>query len=185
LVLALALPLALAGCNLGVALPQVGGAASPVTEVNVAEPQDLRLEPWVDGLEAPWSLVFLEPGRALVSERPGRIRLILADRLGPSPYLSFDVRSGTEGDVLGGFLGLFASGEGGLLGLAVHPRFAAGEPFIYAMTTYEHDRGVSNRVVRIRDRGEHGVLDRVIFDGIPGWAFHNGGRLAFGPDGML
>jgi quinoprotein glucose dehydrogenase len=53
------------------------------------------------------------------------------------------------------------------------------------MQTYKGPEGVKNRIVRLRDKGDHGRFDRVIFDGLPGWTFHNGGRIAFGPDGML
>ena len=132
-----------------------------------------RVETWVAGLEAPWSLVFLPDGRALVSERPGRIRLIQNGVLAPEPYATLDVATG---------------GEGGLMGLALHPDFPR-TPFVYAMHTYFpgpipilHRQ---NRVVRLRDQGGKGAFDRVVFDGIPGAFNHNGGRIGFGPDGML
>lgn len=72
----------------------------------IGEARDLEVEDWVAGLRAPWSLVFLPDGRALVSERPGRIRLIRGGSLPDEPYLQLDVA---------------AVGEGGLMGLAVHP----------------------------------------------------------------
>lgn len=132
-----------------------------------------RVEPWVSGLEAPWSLIFLPDGRALVSERPGRIRLIRNGALAPEPYATLDVATG---------------GEGGLMGLALHPDFPRA-PFVYAMLTYFpgpipvlHRK---NKVVRLRDLGERGTLDRTIVDDIPGAFNHNGGRIGFGPDGML
>jgi len=176
--------LLLGGCNLDVPAPVVGPAPQHVAERFVAAPAGYRLEPWVGNLEAPWSLVFLPDGRALVSERPGRIRLIRDGKLVAAPYASFEVASGAEGDLLGSFLSVFASGEGGLLGLAVHPDFPRA-PFIYAMQTYKAADGVRNRVIRLRDEGDHGSFDRVIFDGIPGFTFHDGGRIGFGPDGML
>jgi quinoprotein glucose dehydrogenase len=155
-----------------------------VADAFVPEPAGVRAVPWVEGLEAPWSLVFLPDGRALVSERPGRIRLIADGVLQEAPYARFDVASGAGADALGGFLSLFASGEGGLMGLAVDPGFPA-RPYVYAMHSYEGPDGVRNRVVRLADEGPTGRFDRVILDGIPGWTFHNGGRIAFGPDGML
>src|SRR5262249_43240050 len=95
-----------------------------------------------------------------------------------------EVASGAEENLFGSFLSVFASGEGGLLGLAVHPDFSRS-PYIYAMQTYKGPAGVRNRIVRLRDEGDHGRFDRVIFDGLPGFTFHDGGRIGFGPDGML
>ena len=69
------------------------------------------------------------------------------------------------------------------MGLAVHPDFPRS-PYVYAMHTYSGPEGVKNRIIRLRDEGDRGRFDRVIFDGLPGWTFHNGGRIAFGPDGM-
>ena len=74
----------------------------------VPEGDRVTVKAWITGLEAPWSLVFLPDGRALVSERPGRIRLIRDGALVSNPYAAPDVA---------------AVGEGGLMGLAVHPKF--------------------------------------------------------------
>jgi quinoprotein glucose dehydrogenase len=174
----------LAACNLGVPDPVVGAAPRQVRERFVPEPPGYRLEPWIANLEAPWSLVFLPDGRALVSERPGRIRLIRDGRLTDEPYATFEVASGARADLLASFLSVFADGEGGLMGLAVHPDFPRA-PYVYAMHTYSGPAGVKNRIIRLRDEGDRGRFDRVILDGLPGWTFHNGGRIAFGPDGML
>ncbi len=171
-------------CNLGVPDPVVGPAPLQISERFVPEPPGYRLEPWVANLEAPWSLVFLPDGRALVSERPGRIRLVRDGKLMDEPYASFEVASGAAADPIASFLSVFADGEGGLMGLAVHPDFPRS-PYVYAMHTYSGPAGVRNRIIRLRDEGNRGRFDRVILDGLPGWTFHNGGRLAFGPDGML
>jgi glucose/arabinose dehydrogenase len=73
--------------------------------------------------------------------------------------------------------GVAAGGEGGLLGLAVSPHFA-DDNLIYAYYT----SGQDDRIVRFRlDGGQ----PEVIFDGIAKAGIHNGGRIAFGPDGML
>jgi quinoprotein glucose dehydrogenase len=76
------------------------------------------------------------------------------------------------------------SGEGGLMGLAVHYAFPQ-KPFIYAMHTYKNAGALYNRIIRLKDNGDKGIFDRVIIDKIPAGRFHNGGRIAFGPDGML
>jgi len=147
----------------------VGPRPQDVEDVFIPEVEGVRIEVWVEGLVIPWSLVFLPDDRALVSERPGRIRLIRDGELTPFPYAGFDVAH---------------VGEGGLMGLAIHPDFT-DQPFIYAMYTYRKDEKLYNRVVRLRDMGSRGIVDRVILDGIPGARLHDGGRIGFGPDGML
>lgn len=148
----------------------VGQKPQTVEDVYIPDPPNVKVEVWIDNLEIPWSLVFLPDGRALVSERPGRIRLIENGKLAPEPYMKIDVKH---------------IGEGGLMGLAVHPDFPQ-KPYIYAMYTYETKDGkIFNRVIRIKDNGKNGVFDKVIIDSILGARFHNGGRIKFGPDKML
>jgi glucose/arabinose dehydrogenase len=149
--------------------PVVGEAPQGVEDRFLPEGDGVRVEAWIQDLEIPWSLVFLPDGRALVSERPGRIRLMVNGRLMQDPYAVLDC---------------LHEGEGGLMGLALHPRFPE-RPYLYAMHTYQEGGERYNRVVRLKDRGDHGVLDTVIIDRIPGGKFHNGGRIAFGPDGLL
>ncbi len=163
--------------------PIVGPAPQSVGDVFVPSPKGYRLVPWVENLEVPWSLVFLPDGRALVSERPGRIRLIRDGKLVAKPYAELASTGGGSG-VMGLLTRLVAGGEGGLMGLALHPRFP-DPPYVYAMHTYEGDGDTGNRVIRLIDKGDHATFDRVIVDGIPGATFHNGGRIGFGPDGML
>ena len=158
-----------------------GGSPQRVKDKLLPQGEGVRVEPWVSGLEIPWSLVFLPANksadksanksgsRALVSERPGRIRLIRDGRLQPEPYAILDAAH---------------TGEAGLMGLAVHPNFPE-KPYIYAMHTYKKAGKLQNRVVRLRDEGGKGTFDRVILDNMPGGRFHDGGRIAFGPDGML
>ena len=163
--------------------PIVGPKPQTVDDVFIPAPIDIGVENWIIGLEAPWSLVFLPDGRALVSERPGRVRLIRDGQLAREPYAVFETtrRASGVGDF---FLNLFARGEGGLMGLAVHPDFPKA-PYIYAMYTWRGQNGARNQIVRLRDHGNHGTFDKIILGGVPGALFHNGGRIAFGPDGML
>jgi len=123
------------------------------------------------GLEVPWGLAWLPDGGILVTERPGRVRLISADgRLSPTPVAT---------------LPLDPKGEGGLLGIAVAPDFATSRRFFLYVTTDEGGRS-RNRVERwIWPEGGEARLDRVILDDIPSARFHDGGRLRFGPDGLL
>lgn len=148
---------------------EVGKEPQGVADVFLPEGDRVNAAVWVENLEIPWSLLFLPDGRALVSERPGRIRLIREGKLRDEPYAEIDVAH---------------VGEAGLMGLTLHPGFQR-EPYIYAMHTYRKNGSLLNRVIRLKDQGTRGVYDRVVFDGIPGGRFHDGGRIAFGPDGML
>lgn len=149
--------------------PIIGSSPQDVEDVLVPKPQDFAVEILADGLEIPWDLVFLPDGRMLLTERPGRVRLIRDGRLVEKPYARVDAAH---------------VGEGGLMGLAVHPDYP-DQPYVYAMYTYRVGTDLFNKVVRLRDRGSTGVEDRLIAERIPGYRVHNGGRIAFGPDGML
>jgi glucose/arabinose dehydrogenase len=112
-------------------------------------------------LEVPWSFAFLPGGDALVTERDSG-RLL---RVSPSGQVR-EVQTLPEG----------GSGEGGLLGVAVSPDYKE-DHYIYAYYTTERD----NRVVRFR----LGEEPEPILTGIPVNTYHDGGRIKFGPDGML
>ena len=152
-----------------ISAPRVGKAPQGVEDRFLPEGDGIKVEAWIQHLEIPWSLVFLPDGRALVSERPGRIRLIRDGKLRGNPYAELEVAH---------------EGEGGLMGLALHPEVLA-KPYLFAMHTYQLNGSLYNRVVRLRDLGDKGILDRVIIDHIPAGRFHDGGRIAFGPDGLL
>jgi glucose/arabinose dehydrogenase len=118
----------------------------------------------VTGLEVPWGIAFLPGGDALVSERTtGRILRI--PRGGGRPRVVRRL-SGVDTE----------AGEGGLLGLAVSPRYSR-DRLVYASYTSSED----NRIVRFRLNGPQ----HVVLDGLAASSIHNGGRIAFGPDGKL
>jgi glucose/arabinose dehydrogenase len=118
------------------------------------------------GLSAPWGLAFLPDGSALVSERDSS----LIKRL--------DGAGGVT--TVGTVPGVDHTSEGGLLGIAVAADFAA-RPDVYAYLTAEKD----NRIVRMAYKDGTLAAPEVVLAGIPKGSIHNGGRLAFGPDGML
>jgi glucose/arabinose dehydrogenase len=149
--------------------PVVGPPPQKVEDIFRPSVEGYTVETWVEGLEIPWSLVFHSADQAFVSERPGRIRLLKGSDLVKTPYAEIE---GVH------------RGEGGLMGLALHPEFPR-EPYVYAMHTYEDSGNFFNRVIRLRHRGDRGIFERVIIDRIPGHRVHNGGRIAFGPDGLL
>ena len=130
----------------------------------------VRAEEVVTGLEVPWGIAFLPNDKMLVTERPGRVRLVDNGELKP-PVANLNIT---------------ASGEGGLLGIAAHPDFASNR-FFYLYYTTDKNGSPINRVERwqLSTDGLSASSDRIIIDDIPAALFHNGGRLRFGPDGML
>ena len=116
------------------------------------------------GLQVPWGVAFLPAGDALVSERTtGRIVRIPAAGGPAQPVMQVP---GVDTN----------AGEGGLLGLAVPPAFAR-DGLVYAYFTSAQD----NRVVRFTLGG----APQPVLTGLERNAIHDGGRIAFGPDGML
>ena len=149
---------------------QEGSAAAGnrpgVDQPTVAEKIDAELQ-------LPWSTVFLPDGTAVISERDSARLRSIAPGSGSGP-------AGTIGrvpDVVPG-------GEGGLLGLALSPDFAS-DRHLFAFYTSASD----NRIARLRLEERAGKLElgpsEVIFSGIPKASTHNGGRIRFGPDGLL
>lgn len=130
---------------------------------------NLRVDVVARGLEVPWGMAFLSDRSILVTERPGRIQRIVDGK----PALLARVHTAHPT-------------EGGLLGLALSPRFASDHAF-YIYYTADTPRGPRNRVERWRLAADLASAkpERVIVDGIPSATYHDGGRIAFGPDHML
>lgn len=128
----------------------------------------------VQGLRVPWEMRFMPDGRLLVTEREGRV--VIAD-------------AGTGAVTEVGRIDVAASGESGLLGLALDPGFAE-TPAIYVTYTHSTQDGDQNRVSRFELTGLDSGAPRlgeetVLVDGISAASIHDGSRLAFGPDGYL
>lgn len=123
-------------------------------------------------LEIPWSMVFLPDGSMLFTERPGRVRAI--DKNGillEKPIAQIST--------------VKHIGEGGLLGITIHPDFKKNH-FVYLYYTYSSDeRGTENRVSRFIFENDSLLNEEIIINAIPGASFHNGGRIKFGPDNFL
>ncbi|MFF3750870.1 PQQ-dependent sugar dehydrogenase [Streptomyces sp. NPDC002018] len=125
-----------------------------------------------EGLNSPWGLAALPDGDLLVSSRDeGTITRV-------------DAENGKK-SLVSTVPGVSSAGEGGLLGIALSPTFGA-DRLVYAYFTTESD----NRIARMLYDGKKpagqqlGAPDTVL-RGIPKGTIHNGGRIAFGPDGML
>lgn len=126
-----------------------------------------KIEKVAGGLEVPWSIVWAPDGRMILTERPGRVRVIENETLWPQPlFVVPDVES---------------TGESGLMSVALHPQFTSNH-FIYLSYAYARDKV---RVARYRETPEGFVDRKVIIEDIPAAQFHAGCRIRFGPDGKL
>ena len=152
-------------------------ALIPPAMAERSELGELQLTEVAVGLEHPWALVFLPEGQGyLISERPGRLRLLDAQgRLHPP---------------LGGVPAVFARGQGGLLDIALSPGFAT-DRLVYLSYAEADDEGqrAGTAVGRGRLKEDLSALEgfRVIFRQLPKLSegIHFGSRMAFGADGQL
>lgn len=148
------------------------GHSAPVVD---SGNEGLRVDVVVEGLESPWGMTFLPDGRILVTERPGRLRVIADGRLLPDPLPGVPEVS---------YRG--RAGQGGLLDIALHPGFARNS-LIYLAYTVDTPEGEMTRVSR-HVLGPQGLSQaEVVFPGFPGGenSKHFGSRIVFGRDGML
>ncbi len=160
-------------CAAVVALACVSALAGiAVAQTISSEKQDFRLVTVAEGLEHPWGLAFLPDGGLLVTERPGRLRVIRDGRLDPAPAAGLpDISDG---------------GQGGLLDVALHPDFARNG-LIYLSYSAESlfQRGTEVARARFTD-GRLTDLEVVLEVGPKSrGGRHFGSRLAFAPDGLF
>ena len=152
----------------------LGCERAPVADVpdTVASDQaTFRVVEVAGGLEHPWAMAFLPDGDVLITERPGRLRIVREGVLDPTP--------------IEGVPEVYASGQGGLLDVVLDPDFASNR-LIYLSYAAEGEDGAGTRVARAR-LGDGGLEDlEVIFEGfMAGGGRHFGSRLGFDPEGYL
>jgi len=137
-----------------------------------SERATFRLHTIAAGLEHPWAVAFLPGGNILVTERPGRLRVVRGGRLQPRP--------------IGGVPKVVDRGQGGLLDVIAHPRFADNR-LIYLSYAARGQDGVGTHVARARLEGGKLTGLRVIFAALPrnSGGVHFGSRMVFGPNGLL
>jgi glucose/arabinose dehydrogenase len=145
-------------------------AAMPETAATSAGP--VRVVTVARGLEHPWSFAFLPDGRILVSERPGRLRVVSPDGVLSPP--------------LGGVPAVYAHGQGGLLDIALDPGFADNRRIYF--TFAEPGRGGAGTALAAARLADGRIEDvRVLFRQQPktDGGNHFGSRVVVGRDGML
>ncbi|MBV6477976.1 MAG: Aldose sugar dehydrogenase YliI [Ignavibacteria bacterium] len=144
------------------------------SENKVSQIQDtsvsIETEIFVENLYVPWSIVFTDKDRMLVTERNGKLRAILNGKLQEKPVKIFeDVSSG---------------GEEGLMGLTLDPDYQNNN-LLYVSYAYDNGDILNVKVVRYKDEGDNLSGEKIIIDGIPAEKYHAGCRIKFGPDGKL
>jgi glucose/arabinose dehydrogenase len=145
--------------------PSTGG--DPFTTSDGAR---FRVDTVFTGVEVPWAMAFAPDGRLFVTERVGRVLVI-------------NLTTGAFETTL--IEGVLADGESGLLGLALDPDFAQNHfVYVYYSARTGTNTGV-NRIVRLREVNSRLAESVVLLDNIPEGSIHDGGRLKFGPDGLL
>ena len=118
----------LTACQMQSAQSETSPASESSTEVQARD--------FVTGLRVPWELAFLPDGRMLITERTGTIRVVQNGELQDEPWIT---------------LAVAATGEAGLLGMAVDPDFSANG-YVYAAYTYRDASGdLENQLVRLKE----------------------------------
>ena len=133
---------------------------------------DYRVVTVVDALIQPWSIAFLPGGDALITERPGRLRILRQGTLLPQP--------------VDGVPAVFHSGQGGLLEVMPHPNFATNR-LLYLSYSKPGAADNESRTALIRGRFENDRLTEVqeIFDAVSKGRGHYSGKIAFDKNGYL
>jgi aldose sugar dehydrogenase len=133
---------------------------------------DYRVSTFVDGLVQPWSIAFLPNGDALVTERPGRLRIVRQGKLVPEP--------------VDGVPAVLHSSQGGLLEVAPHPNFASNR-MLYLTFSKPLADGKQATTALVRGRFENDRLTNVeqLFESVSQGRGHFGGKLAFDKSGYL
>lgn len=143
-----------------------GGIDAPFETQDKAK---FKIETVASGLEVPWAFAWMPNGDMLLTERPGRVRLLEEGKLRPEPvFVVPDVEP---------------SSESGLMDVSVHPNFASNN-FVYLAYAYNAD-GKHVKIVRYKYADAKLAEPTIVIEKIPAAPNHAGTRARFGPDGKL
>lgn len=159
--------------RVGSGFPRVPALPFP-TAPQVFETLDgsIRVIPFVSGLEIPWSLTFLPSGDILVTEKRGQLRIVRGGTLDPKP--------------IAGVPSVWTTGQGGLFEVALHPKYAENQ-VVYLSYAKPGERGAATALARGRFDGTtlSDLKEIFVADNWGTGRPHFGGKIAFGPDGLL
>lgn len=158
----------------GASLSSIPAYAAPAQSFQT-EKVPVALETVIGGLENPWSLAFLPDGKMLVSERPGRLRVVDGNDTLSKP--------------LTGVPAVFSSGQGGLLDVVLDPGFSSNRLIYFSFAEDRGDGHNGTSVARAHLKEDLSGIDdvKIIFRQQPGYTGRNhfGSRLVFDREGML
>ncbi|PKO74329.1 MAG: glucose dehydrogenase [Betaproteobacteria bacterium HGW-Betaproteobacteria-15] len=137
-----------------------------------ADPGKIQLKPLVENLKEPWSMAFLPDGRLLVTEKSGKLRMVENGKLLPQ--------------AINGVPAVVDRGQGGLLDIALHPRYAENG-WVYLSYSAKGEGGSGTEVMRAKLKGMQLTDSEVIFRQAPKISSnkHFGSRLVFDREGFL
>jgi glucose/arabinose dehydrogenase len=145
----------------------------------------IEVETLVENLEVPWDIAFTGTGELFMTERVGRIVRFDSGAVSEvvEPADAIDAGSLAPGSDKEPWW--VEGGEGGTLGIAIHPEYP-DEEWVYVYYTAKVGEGKENRVVRF-DVGasDPASTEETLIEGMPANSYHNGGRIRFGPDDNL
>ena len=153
----------------------------PLPEQLYTRDYDVKVEEWItEGISIPWAMIFIDDNTALLTERPGGLRLIKDGKLHPEPIANTPE--------------VFHRGQGGLMDVAIDPDYKQNG-WVYLSYSYENPRAegqAMTRIVRGKIVDHRWVDQEVLWELDPGdrdlWSgsgVHYGSRIAFDKDGYL
>lgn len=156
----------------GAALLSVMAAVASANQRHDSERHDFLVTTVVEGLDHPWAMAFLPNGDMLVTERPGRLRIVRDGELVPEP--------------VGGLPDIAAQGQGGLMDIALHPEFESNE-LVYLSYAASGTGGQGTEVARGHFQDGRLADVEVVFRALPKerGGRHFGSRLVFDNEGYL
>ncbi len=154
------------------ALLTVAAPASSQSDIVRTALHDYRVVAVADGFVVPWSIAFLPDGDMLVTERPGRLRIVRDGMLLPDP--------------VPGIPEVVARGQGGLLEVAAHPDFASNRLiYISYSKATGNSPGGTTAVIRGTFENDRFTMTDEVFEAVSEGNGHYGCRLVFDDDGYL
>jgi glucose/arabinose dehydrogenase len=144
-------------------------SALEAQEIQRTALHDYRVVTVADGFEVPWSMTWLPNGDMLVTERPGRLRIVRDGRLLPDP--------------VAGIPEVYATGQGGLLEVAAHPDFAENRMIYLSYSKPQGGRASTTAVARGRFENDRLTEVEEIFEAQAAGNGHYGGRIVFDGEG--
>lgn len=142
----------------------------PLAIFSTSDGVKFQVEKVLGNLEIPWSIVFGPDGEMYFTERSGKLSVLRPGK--------------QQADLIAEIPDVIHQGEGGLMGLALHPRFKSNR-LLYVSYTFRFKGGLANKVDRFELKNGRLEGRKTIVPYLPGSSVHNGCRLKFGPDGKL